>query len=270
MTPTLSSIHIYPVKAAGGITLERWTIDAFGPRYDRRWMMVDEHGVFLSQRSDPSLALIRTELDGDRLVLHAPSHGPIELPLEPDWSPGSAEVRVWNDTVVAESCGAAADRWLTSVLGRRVRLVRMPDDALRQVDLRFANPGERTSFTDAFPFLLIGSASLADLNARLEQPLPMNRFRPNLVIEGTLPFEEDEWLRIGIGNIEFRVAKPCARCVVTTTDQETGARGVEPLRTLATYRRRDGKVLFGQNLVHEGMGYIEVGTPVDVMETRPT
>ncbi len=267
MTLTLASIHIYPVKSASGITLESCRVDAFGPRHDRRWMVTDESGVFLSQRGVPRLALVRTDIRKERLELSAPGMPFLAVPLEAS-SPVRTSVKVWKDEVSAVYCGEEASEWLSSFLGRPAMLVRMPDDTVRQVDRRYAGKGERTAFSDGFPFLLIGQASLDDLNRRLAMPLPMNRFRPNLVIAGGAPFEEDEWSRIALGTVELRVAKPCARCVVTTTDQETAERGEEPLRTLATFRRQDGKVMFGQNLIHETMGELRVGTTVTVISRR--
>jgi uncharacterized protein len=267
MTLSLSSLHIYPVKSAGGISVDHCAVDAFGPRYDRRWMATDQSGRFLSQREDPRLALVGTAIAGDLLVLSAAGHPSLSLPLSGTPAP-RRRVEVWADQVSAEDCGADADDWISSVLGRPARLVRMPDDGERQIDQRYASAGEHTAFSDGFPFLLIGEQSLAELNGRLSAPLPMNRFRPNLVVRGSAPHAEDDWARIQIGDVVLRVAKPCARCVVTTTDQETGERGVEPLRTLATYRKVGGKVLFGQNLVHEGVGTLRVGDAVSILDAR--
>ncbi len=267
MALTVAAIHIYPVKSASGIALDRCAVDAFGPRYDRRWMLTDENGVFLSQRGERQLALVGTAIADGMLELSAPGMKRLAIPIEPEGLPHTV-VRVWKDAVIAEHCGEEASAWLSAFLKRPVMLVRMPDDTLRQVDVRYATEGERTAFTDAFPFLLIGQASLDDLNSRLDTPLLMNRFRPNLVISGGEPFEEDEWSRIEINEVRLRVAKPCARCVVTTTDQETAQRGLEPLRTLATFRKQDGKVMFGQNLVHETMGELRIGTAVNVISRR--
>jgi len=144
-------------------------------------------------------------------------------------------------------------------------LAYMPDTVVREVDQNYAPAGGRAGFADGFPFLLVGEASLADLNARLARPLPMNRFRPNLVVSGSAPFAEDGWRSIRIGNIPMEVVKPCARCVVTTTDQGTGRRdGDEPLHTLASFRRQEGKVMFGQNAVPYGQGLLRIGDPVEL------
>jgi uncharacterized protein YcbX len=176
-------------------------------------------------------------------------------------------VQVWKDVVDACDAGPEAARFLSAHLGMDARLVRMPDDTLRQVRLDYARPGDRVGFADAFPLLVIGEGSLEELNRRLETPLPMLRFRPNLVIAGTAPNEEDAWRRIRIGDTELDVLKPCDRCVVTTIDQTTGMAGKEPLRTLSTYRRWNGKVYFGKYAVHRGRGTVRVGDEVTVLET---
>jgi uncharacterized protein YcbX len=176
-------------------------------------------------------------------------------------------VTVWKDRVPAVDQGDEAADWFAAFLGAPCRLARLPDDYARRVDGRYARrPDDQTGFADGYPFLLLSEASLDDLNGRLASPLEMRRFRPNIVVAGCAPFAEDGWRRFRVGPIGFDVVKPCARCVVTTTDQETAERGVEPLRTLATYRRVRNKAMFGQNLVHEGSGVIRVGDPVEIVE----
>jgi uncharacterized protein YcbX len=169
---------------------------------------------------------------------------------------------VWDDTCSATWLGQKAAEWFSEFLGMACSLVHMASDTVRPADPALAPGGTRVSFADGFPFLLISEASLADLNRRLAEPLPMNRFRPNLVVAGGEPYQEDSWTRIEIGGIGLQVVKPCGRCLVTTTDQITGERGKEPLRTLATYRKRDGEVMFGQNVLHEAPGHLRIGDPV--------
>jgi uncharacterized protein YcbX len=267
----LSAITVYPLKSGAGITVSGWDVDSFGLRYDRRWMLVDEAGDFLSQRAEPRLALVRPELRPGALVLRAPGTADLELPLD---APTGAEltVKVWGGETRGRLTSAAADRWLSSVLGASCRLVYMPDDVVRPVRTDYAFAGERTSFTDGFPFLLISQASLDELNRRLSAPVPMNRFRPNLVVAGAEPFAEDDWGRFRIGSLEFRVAKPCPRCIMTTVDQTLGrAESAEPLRTLATFRRNaEGQVDFGQNLLHTGTGRLELGMPIELLEPPGT
>jgi len=228
-------------------------------------MVVDGEGRFISQRRHPELARVRVELEPAGLRVRAPGMPVLTIPAD---GPGAERRRVtiWNDRCAAVSAGTEAAAWFGEILGLRCELVRMADNEVRQVDRRFARVGEIVGFADAFPFLMLSEASLADLNRRLEKPVPMNRFRPNLVVSGCPPHAEDTWKRLAIGGVVFRVAKPCARCVITTVDQETGAGGPEPLRTLAAYRRDGNRVLFGQNLVHEGEGTLRAGDVVEILE----
>ncbi|MFO0983622.1 MAG: MOSC domain-containing protein [Planctomycetota bacterium] len=260
----LESLHIYAVKSAAGINAARWPVDEFRTVPRRRFVVVDEGGMFRTQRHHPRLALLRTTLGDAAITLAAPGMQPLSLPLDPAGG-RAALVTVWNDTCEARLCEHAADDWLSRFLGVPSRLAYMPATTLRPLDPERAPPGRRVSFADAYPFLLIGAASLMDLNRRLAAALPMNRFRPNLVIAGSAPYAEDSWHRIRIGTLEFDVVKPCARCVITTTDQDTAERGVEPLRTLGQYRRFGDDVWFGQNLVHHGTGELRVGDPVTVL-----
>ena len=178
-------------------------------------------------------------------------------------------VTIWEDRCNAVTADPAAAEWFTGFLGTPCRLVRMPASTVRQVDLGWAVEGDRVGFADGFPFLLISQSSLDELNRRLDEPVPMDRFRPNVVVEGGEPFAEDGWAHVTMGEVGFRVVKPCARCVITTTDQLSGERGREPLRTLATYRRFGNKVLFGQNLIHNGTGVVRIGDSCEVMTTNP-
>ncbi|HEX6433029.1 MAG TPA: MOSC N-terminal beta barrel domain-containing protein [Gemmatimonadales bacterium] len=254
-------MNIYPIKSARGIELRESELDEFGLRYDRRWMVVDGSGTFLSQRSHPRLALVATSIQGGALRIDAPGMPELETWLDP--SPTVAtRVRVWNDSCAATWLGERPARWFSDFLGTACSLVHMAGDTIRPANPRYATTGTRVSFADAFPFLLISEESLNDLNRRLPEPLSMNRFRPNLVVAGVRPYEEDEWSRIEIGAVGFRIVKPCERCVVTTTDQATAAVGKEPLRTLARYRKVRGKVMFGQNAVHETLGRLAVGDRV--------
>jgi uncharacterized protein YcbX len=262
----VSQLVIYPIKSCRGIEVEQAQVGATGFEHDRKWMVVGDDGRFLSQREHHRLALVRVQLAGDRLRLDAPGLNALEVISDGGAVPTS-RVQVWDDECAAVDEGAEAARWLSQHLGCEARLVRMADDDARPLGSSTAQPGDRVSFADGFPFLLISSASLDGLNRRLSLPVPMDRFRPNIVIDRCEPHAEDGWNRVLIGEVPFRCAKPCARCVVTTVDQATGERGREPLRTLSTYRTVDGQVLFGQNLVHEGRGLIRVGDPVEVLDT---
>lgn len=271
MPITLSALHVYPVKGCRGLkTPAAWA----GPRGldgDRRWMIVDAAGVFITQRSHPRLALVVPEPSPQALVLRAPGRPPLTVRLGAGGGPpgdtGVLEVTVWRDQVMARDAGDEAAAWLSACVGEPVRLVHMPEDVRRSVDPKYAAPGDTVSFADGFPWLLISEGSLSDLNGRLARPIPMDRFRPNLVVAGCEPFAEDTWKRIRIGDAVFRIVKPCARCVVTTIDHERGEPdGPEPLRTLATYRRVGDGVMFGQNLLADQTGELRVGAPVEILD----
>jgi Uncharacterized Fe-S protein len=252
----LSAINVYPVKSAGGIAVEQWPLGDFGLHLDRRWAVIDSTGVVLTQREYAGLATVRTAIGERRLRLEAPGMPLLELPLER--SGGSClPVRIWDDSVEAERCAPEVDEWWSALLGEWCHLVRMPDEARR-------TPGpDRVSFADASSFLVLSEGSLAALNARLEKPVPMNRFRPNLVISGVEPHAEDDWGAVAVGSIDLAITNACVRCVMTTIDQATAARGVEPLRTLAHYRRGpSGGVEFGQYARHLAQGTLAIGDAV--------
>jgi hypothetical protein len=264
----ITELHVYPIKGAGGVSLTHTSLDAFGMADDRRWMIVDERGVFVSQREHPGLALLRVELQPDELVLRSARAGEARVPRH-GGTGAPVRVRVWGDTVAAIDTGDAAARTVSVHLDAPVRLVHMPDSSVRGVDPDYGRASDRVSFADAFPLLLIAQESLDALNARLPWPIPIVRFRPNIVVAGARAHAEDEWRRIRPGSIECDVVKPCSRCATTTIDPATGVRGKEPLRTLATYRAWNQKVWFGQNLIHRQQGEIAVGDPVEVLEAGP-
>jgi uncharacterized protein YcbX len=261
----VSQLVIYPIKSCRGVEVDLASVGTTGFELDRRWMLIDDDGRFLSQREHHQLALVRVQMEEDRLLLEAPGLPSLEVEFEGAVGLGS-RAKVWDDECAAVSEGEDAARWFSRYLGISVRLVRMASDEARPLGSSTAQPGDHVSFADGFPFLLISSASLDGLNRRLSLPVPMDRFRPNIVIDGCEPHEEDDWSHVRIGQVGFRFAKPCARCVVTTVDQATGERKREPLRTLSTYRTVDGQVLFGQNLVHQGRGIVRVGDPVEVLD----
>jgi uncharacterized protein len=261
----ITGLYVYPVKGAGGISIDSAQLDAFGIEYDRRWMVVDDAGEFVTQRSCPDLALLATTLEAGALVLRSARAGELRLPLEPH---GGAQrrVRIWNDVVAADDVGEAAASFISEHLHREARLLFMPDTTLRQADLDFAHQGDRVSFADGFPMLLISQAALDTLNDRLPEPVSMLRFRPNVVVSGAAAHDEDTWRSIQLGAVMCDVVKPCARCSVPTIDPVTARAGKEPLRTLAGYRTWQGKVWFGQNLIHRGRGTLQLGDVVRVLE----
>jgi hypothetical protein len=261
VTLRLSALNVYPIKSARGISLAESTVDDFGLRYDRRWMVVGESGVFLSQRSHPLLALVVPSIGDGVLQIDAPGMPTLRTPLHPQDTVATS-VTVWKDTCRGTWLGDQAAQWFSRFLGCPCMLVHIGDAVIRPANPMFAPDGTRVSFADAFPFLIISEESLIDLNGRLANPVPMNRFRPNLVVAGGDPFAEDTWSVIDIGAVRLQMVKPCDRCLVTTTDQATGERGKEPLRTLATYRKVNGDVMFGQNAVHHSTGLLRVGDPI--------
>jgi uncharacterized protein YcbX len=260
----LSEINVYPVKSCAGISLPAVELDRFGPVGDRRWMLVSEGGGFMSQRETPGMALIRVAQSAAGITL---ARGDSTIDIEEPGAGGLLlQVRIWEDRVAARDGGDAAAAWVSDQLGVSCRLVFMPEETVRRVDGAWASAGETVGFADGFPVLLISQASLDDLNSRLPEPVPMNRFRPNLVVTGCEPFAEDGWRRIRIGTMLFDVAKPCSRCVVPSIIQETAARDPHINRTLAGFRRREGQVFFGQNLLYRELGSLAVGDMLEVLE----
>jgi len=264
----LSSLYRFPLKSAAGESLQRCASDSLGLLGDRRWMVVAAGtGRFLTQRVLPRMALLQAHWQGDTALKLAAPGMPELLVRVPDDKTMRC-VQVWSANPVVPDAGETAAAWLSDVLGQACRLVYLPEDDGIQVDLDYARLGERTAFSDGFPFLLIGQASLDDLARRVGRPLEMLRFRPNLVVSGAEPYAEDGWKRIRIGQLTFRVVKPCSRCVIPTLDPATGERAPdrEPLNTLLSYRKGPGGVFFGQNLIAEGRGELELGMPVEPLE----
>ncbi len=261
----LARIYVHPIKSARGISLQRAELDALGLRHDRRWMLVDENGTFLSQRALPEMALISLSFSGDTLLVSAPGMPVLSLPLHPPNTGERLPVSIFGDELRAAPAGDETDRWFASFLGVYCRLVYMPEEAVRPVDPRYAASMDRVGFADGFPLLMFSEASLEDLNSRLPGPVSERRFRPNLLISGCGPFAEDGWKRLRIGDVSLRVAKPCARCTIPTVDLRTAIKGKEPLRTLNEYRKVGSEVMFGQNLAHDVLGELHVGDVVQAL-----
>jgi uncharacterized protein YcbX len=264
---TISALYIYPIKSLGGISLTTAAVTDRGFQYDRRWMLVDEQHRFLTQREHPQMALLKVSLADEGLQVSHPVKGTVQIPFEQP-AAASQDVIIWQDTCAGVYVSPELDRWFSEATGIKCRLVYMPESTRRQVDMTYAPEGFITSFADAYPFLLIGQASLDDLNSRLAEQLPMNRFRPNIVFTGGRPYEEDLIRHFNAAGINFYGVKLCSRCVLTTVDQQTAKKGKEPLKTLATYRSKNNKILFGQNLIHEGAGVLSVGDTMSVLATH--
>lgn len=273
-TTVLSALHIYPVKSLRGISMRTAVVEPWGLTADRRWMLVDsERTKAVTQREQPRLALLAAQpVGGGGLRLTGPGLPPLEVAAP---EPGPLEtVRLFSDKVEVVPAGQAADDWFSGYLGRPVRLMHLDDPAVRRpADPGYARPGDMVSLADGYPLLVTTTASLAALNSLIadgdraeEGPLPMNRFRPNAVVDGTAAWAEDDWRRVRIGEVTFRVPKSCGRCVITTTDQGDARRGKEPLHTLGKYRRFGTSLVFGQNLIPENPGTLHIGDPLTIVE----
>jgi len=263
---SISALYIYPIKSLGGIPLDTATLTDRGFQHDRRWMLVDEDNCFLTQRELPTMSLLQVQLREDGLLIkHKHTGESIIVPFTPLGAP--CTVTVWDDTCEAQYVDKYADEWFSRMLSLPCRLVYMPESSLRKVDPDYAHGEEITSFSDGYPLLLIGQASLDDLNNRLSQKITMERFRPNIVFTGGAPYQEDEMVAFNIAGITFYGVKPCARCVIPTIDLGTGEKGKEPLKTLSGYRQRNNKIYFGQNLLFRNAGpaHISVGDAITLL-----
>lgn len=301
----ISEINIYPIKSLKGISLDSAVVEQRGLRHDRRWMLTDENNMFFTQREFPRMALIEVGVDDEALYVTADGFGTLEIAHSPETG-DRRDVTIWQSVCPGEVYNGVVNEWFSDVLGTDCQLVHMPDDSRRSVSERFDRGNDIVSFADGYPLLVISEASLADLNRRIAAtiselpprhrngdappkqggglfaPLPMNRFRPNIVVSGSAAYAEDNWDEIKVGDAVFRSTKPCARCVMTTVEQSRGEfDGKEPLKTLATYRMAQDvmperyeslglnatAVLFGQNLIAETPGAeIHVGDDVNATD----
>ncbi|WPR74203.1 MOSC domain-containing protein [Algoriphagus sp. NG3] len=261
---SIHSLYVYPIKSLAGVSLSQAKVEEQGFELDRRWMLVDEEGRFLSQRTLPGMATIKVEIGDHSLDVFVSSRPEdrIRVPLHAVGE--EISVKVWDDEMLARLVDPQIDAWFSQKLGVKARLVHMSSPKARKVDPRYAVNEESVSFADGMPYLIIGEESLNDLNSRLEFPVSMDRFRPNIVFSGGTPFQEDSFQRIKIGEIDFQLVKPCARCVMITVDQQSGSKGKEPLKTLATYRTKNKKIYFGQNMVALSSGKLRVGDLIQV------
>ena len=265
---TLSKLIYYPIKSCRGHEVDVPNVERMGLEYDRRMMVVTPEGQFLTQRDYPRLALVTPSIAGKKLTLTTPGMEAISLPIRKTGD--TFPVQIWHSSgVAATDQGKEAAEWFSAHLDTSVRLVHIAGGYIRTINEQYAvNADDHTGFADGYPILLASRESLDDLNARLHFPIPMNRFRPNVVVQGCEPFAEDTWNRICIGEVEMAVVKPCPRCVVTTIDKETLAKSKEPLKTLASYRTRDGGAMFGQNVIPLNIGRLELGMKVEILSTR--
>lgn len=265
---TVASLIYYPIKACRGFEVDATNVERMGLEGDRRMMVVTPQGHFLTQREHPRLALVTPSLSGGKLTLSAPGTDRLTISIQKSGS--TRPVDIWKSKgVQAVDQGELAAGWFSDWLGVEVRLVHIAQGYLRKLNERYAvNADDHTAFADGYPILLASKESLAELNARMDAPVPMNRFRPNLVVRGAEPFAEDNWSRICIGELEMAVVKPCARCVVTTIDKQTLEKSKEPLKTLASFRRGATGVIFGQNVIPLNEGKLRLGMNVEVLSKK--
>lgn len=257
----IKSLHIYPVKSLGGIDIESSEVERRGLKYDRRWMLVDENGQFISQRKYAKLSLLRAEIKADSLSITDTTgqQGTIDIPLATPKSK-SITVTIWDDTCMAKPLNDSVNNWFSEFMNMPVSLVYMHEDSERKADPRYAtSEKDIVSFADGYPILILSQASLDLLNQKTEEHIPADRFRANIIIEGVNAHEEDELQTISNGEVQLVGVKPCARCVMTTIDQQTAEKGKEPLESLSTYRKEGKKILFGYNFIPTQLGAISVG-----------
>jgi uncharacterized protein YcbX len=262
---TLSNIWIYPVKSLPGIRVMRAQVMQKGLQYDRRWMLIDEHGRFITQREHPQLALFQLSMQEDELEIKHKTSSSLAIRFKVIAENGVvASAAIWDDPVEVIEPSTAHSSWFSDCLGMPCRLVFFPEANFRQADPDYAR-GEPVSLADAFPFLIIGQKSLDDLNTRLPEPVTIRRFRPNFIFVGGEAYEEDQWKEFAIGKNKFRAVKRCSRCTLTTVDPETGIKGVEPLATLAKCRKEGNKIFFGQNAIAINYETIQEGDEITML-----
>lgn len=263
----ISEIYIYPIKSLGGISVNQAEVTDRGFKYDRRWMLIDDNNRFLSQREVAKMALLKVSLsDNGVTAINSIDDSSLLIPFVPQKN-DFIKVTIWDDTCTGQLVSDEADKWFTKALGLDCRLVYMPDDSHRPTDPRYTD-NNITSLSDGYPFMIIGQASLDELNSHLDEALPINRFRPNLVFKGGAPYQEDTMNEFIINDIHFNGVKLCARCNITTINQDDASKGKEPLKTLSGYRSKNKKIYFGQNVVHKGTGIIAIGDELSVLSTH--
>ena len=263
MSFTISALYIYPVKSLAGFSVAEAAVTAKGFEHDRRWMLVDKAGKFITQRESHAMALLQTAITSDGLYIFHKQSPDKNITIPFLSTPGEVKkVKVWDDECEAWVYGNVINDWFSEILEIDCELVYMPDETNRLVDAGYAKDNETTSFSDGYPFLIIGQSSLDELNKKLSTPLKVDRFRPNIVFTSGEPHAEDNWKHFTINEIDFFGVKTCGRCMITTIDQQTSGAGKEPLKTMATYRSFDNKIKFGMNLLHKGIGCVKVGDKI--------
>ncbi len=264
---SLTQLFTYPIKSTAGISLSESLLTALGLEYDRHWMLVDENNKFITQRKYSQMALIKPEFEKNSLSIVAPGMETLSVPLTTQ-NESPEKVIVWKDVCDGFNCGEDINQWFSEYLKVNVKLVAYDRNQPRATDPLYSKTDDVVSFADGFPLLITSTSSLNDLNSRLQTPVTMTHFRPNLVVDFPAAFAEDNWKRIRIGDLEFDAVKPCSRCILTTVDPLTGVRRQdgEPLKTLTNYRKQSSGVIFGMNLIPRSRGTLKVGDDFEVLE----
>jgi len=262
----LTQIYIYPVKSLPGISLNESFVEERGLKYDRRWMLVDPENMFITQRLFPQMIFIDVKIQNEQLVFSHRTKSIESLKISiTDYPQKKVNVEVWDDTCNAIEYGKEVNDWFTQAINSSCKLVYMPNATVRKTSTKYFKESKNYSFADGYPFLIIGEESLNYLNSKLDKSVDMEQFRPNLVFSGGSEHDEDNWKNIQIGDLDFSVVKPCARCVITTIDPENGKKNKEPLATLSTYRNFKNKIMFGQNVVGHSEGNIKRNDKITLM-----
>lgn len=265
----VSALYIYPIKSLGGIRIQKSEIVPTGLRFDRNWMLINRSGTFITQRKHHNLALLQVSIEKDMVTVSHKNDPSYSISFGVDEHlQSNIPVTIWDDNCFATEVSQQMSKWFSEFMQADVRLVKMAENERRLVDPRYALDHEVTSFSDGYPCLIIGQASLDNLNSKLQHPVPIDRFRPNIVFTGGDAHVEDKMLTFSINTVVFKAVKPCARCVLTTVNQQTGVKEQEPLKTLASYRTVGKKVLFGQNLLHIGSGVLNEGDSFEIMDWK--
>jgi MOSC domain-containing protein len=262
----LTQLKIYPVKSLPGISLEESIVEERGFKYDRRWMLVDNENMFITQRLFPQMVFIDVKIKNDELVFthRGKNIEPLKISLT-EYTRNIVNVNIWDDFCDANIYDKEVNDWFSEAIDSNCRLAYMPQTTQRRTSTKYFQESKNVSFADGYPFLIIGEESLNHLNSRLDKPVHMDQFRPNIVFSGGTEYDEDNWNRIKIGELEFFVVKPCARCVITTIDTATASKNKEPLATLSTYRKFDNKIMFGQNAIGPSKGKLRIGDKITLL-----
>jgi uncharacterized protein len=262
----LSQINIYPVKSLGGISLSESNVEERGLKYDRRWMLVDSENMFITQRLFPKMIFIDVKIENENLVFkhQRKSLELLKISLK-EFPIQKINIQVWEDFCDSFEYSKEINDWFSEAINFNCKLVYMPNSSERKTSTKYFPKSKNVSFADAYPFLIIGEESLNHLNTKLYEPILMNRFRPNFVFSGGAAHDEDNWKNIKIGDVKFSVVKPCARCVITTIDPQSGNKNKEPLATLNSYRNFNNKIMFGQNVIGHEEGIVKIGDSINLL-----